>query len=70
MEATEWKQKALQRAAENKQLKKRIKELTHSRDVWKEKSIEHKTRADYFDERLKKTKRLIGAIVHQDLLAP
>lgn len=70
METTEWKQKALQRTAENKQLKKRIKELTHSRDVWKEKSIEHKSRADFFDESLKKTKKLIEAIVIQGLSAP
>lgn len=70
MEITEWKQKALQRTAENKQLKKRIKELTHSRDVWKEKSIEHKSRADFFDESLKKTRRLIETIVNQGLLTP
>lgn len=70
METTEWKSKAMQRSAEIKQLKKRIKELVNSRDGWKEKSIEHKSRADYLDGSLKKTKRLIEAIVNQDLLAP
>lgn len=32
-----WKSKSVQRNAENKELKKRIKELTNSRDGWKEK---------------------------------
>ena len=32
-----WKSKAKERRLNNKALKKRIKELTHSRDVWKNK---------------------------------
>lgn len=70
METTDWKLKALQRTVENKQLKKRIKELTISRDSWKGKSIEHKIRADYFDSSLKKTKKLIEAIVNEGLSVP
>ena len=37
-----WKERATSRRLENKSLKKRIKELTISRDVWKEKAIERK----------------------------
>lgn len=67
METIAWKTSSLKRAAENKQLKKRIKELTHSRDVWKQKSIEHKSRADFLEKRVKKTKELISAILHLPL---
>lgn len=63
METTDWKAKSLQRNAENKQLKKRIKELTNSRNDWKQKSINHKLRADSLENSLKKTKRLIETIV-------
>ncbi|HEY5392434.1 MAG TPA: hypothetical protein VIJ57_09990 [Hanamia sp.] len=67
MEALVWKVKSIERAAESKQLKKRIKELTHSRNVWKQKSIEHKSRADFLEKSLKKTKELISAILLQPL---
>lgn len=46
MESTDWKSRSLQRSIETKQLKKKIKELTISRDDWKVKSISHKERAD------------------------
>jgi len=67
MEINEWKEKALQRTGENKQLKKRIKELRNSRDSWKEKSVEHKLRADKMELHLKKTKKLIEKIATQTL---
>jgi hypothetical protein len=67
MEINDWKEKALQRTAENKQLKKRIKELKNSRDSWKEKSVEHKSRADRMVSNLKKTKRSIEKIGAQAL---
>ncbi len=67
MEAVTWKISSMHRAAENKQLNKRIKELTHSRDVWKQKSIDHKSRADFLEKSLKKTKELINAILLQPL---
>lgn len=67
MGTTDWKEKALQRTVENKQLKKRIKELKSSRDSWKEKSVEHKLRADKMEFNLKKTKKLIEKIVTQTL---
>ena len=67
MEATEWKLKSIQRAAENKQLKKRIKELTHSRDAWKQKSLLYKQKVDSIEMKLKKTKKLMTAIISQPL---
>ncbi|MCD6111839.1 MAG: hypothetical protein J7J86_01075 [Bacteroidales bacterium] len=36
----DWKYRAINRRLENKKLKKRIKELTISRDSWKLKAIE------------------------------
>lgn len=67
MEIKDWKEKALERTAENKQLKKRIKELKNSRDSWKEKSVDHKLRADKMELNLKKTKKLIEKIATQTL---
>jgi hypothetical protein len=61
MERTNWKNKAMEYALDKKRLKKRIKELTISRDEWKEKSISHKARADKLDAEFKKIKKkLIG----------
>lgn len=65
METTDWRDKALKRTIENKRLKKRIKELKISRDSWKYKSIEHKSRCDKMELSLKKTKKLIEKIVVQ-----
>ncbi|MDQ1266420.1 MAG: hypothetical protein QG635_1572 [Bacteroidota bacterium] len=36
----DWEQRAKERRLENKRLKKKIKELTISRDGWKQKAIE------------------------------
>ena len=38
----DWKERAINRRLINKELKKRIKELTESRDTWKLKAIERK----------------------------
>ena len=66
MAKTDWKSKASAQAQNNKQLKKRIKELTKSRDEWKEKSIRHKSRADKLESDLKKLKnRLIEIADYQ-----
>ena len=56
MVQTDWKRKATEYALDKKMLKKRIKELTKSRDEWKEKSIYHKATADKLAAALKKTK--------------
>jgi len=36
-----WKYKAVLRTEENKELKKRIKEITYGREVWKKKAMSH-----------------------------
>lgn len=48
----EWEIRAKERRIENKQLKKRIKELTFSRDVWKVKAMKRKERLDELNEKL------------------
>ncbi|MFN8256299.1 MAG: hypothetical protein U0W24_11450 [Bacteroidales bacterium] len=65
MEISDWKFKALQRSKESKQLKKKIKELTLSRDEWKIKSISHKARADKLAADLKKIKDKLNEITSQ-----
>jgi hypothetical protein len=56
MSTTDWKSKATEYALDKKQLRKCIKELTKSRDEWKEKSIRHKRCADNLAADLKKSK--------------
>jgi hypothetical protein len=48
----EWEIRAKERRIENKQLKKRIKELTFSRDEWKVKAMKRKERLDELNEKL------------------
>ena len=63
MAKIDWKSKAGEYALDKKSLKKRIKEVTKSRDEWKEKSIRHKTRADKLESDIKKIKdRLIELV--------
>jgi len=57
MVQTDWKSKATEYARDKKRLKKRIKELTISRDEWKEKSINHKARADKLEVDFNKIKK-------------
>ena len=56
MAHTDWQHKSREQAQQNKCLKKRVKELTKSREEWKEKSIRHKARADKLETDLKKIK--------------
>ena len=56
MSKTDWKGKAIERSQDVKRLKKRIRELTKSRDDWKEKSAGHKAYAENLEELLKKLK--------------
>jgi peptidoglycan hydrolase CwlO-like protein len=62
MVKTDWKGKASKCARECKQLKKRIKELTKSRDDWKGKSTHHKKRADKLESDLKKIKNRMSKL--------
>lgn len=54
--------KALENARDKKRLKKKIKELTVSRDEWKSKSMRHKDRADKLSSDLKKLKTKLSEI--------
>jgi hypothetical protein len=63
MVKTDWKSKATEYAFDKKRLKKRIKELTKSRDEWKEKSICHKARADKLAFDLKKLKTKLTEMI-------
>ena len=56
MAKIDWKSKASEYARDKKSLKKRIKEVTKSREEWKEKSIRHKARADKLEADIKKIK--------------
>lgn len=62
MATTDWKSRAIENARDKKQLKKRIKELTKSRDEWKEKSIRHKERADHLAADIKKIKNRLNEL--------
>ena len=57
MEKTDWKNKATTYAHDKKLLKKRIKELSISRDKWKEKAMRNKTHADKLEAEFDKIKK-------------
>jgi hypothetical protein len=40
-EENSWRDKAVARTEENKELKKRVKEITHGREIWKKKAMSH-----------------------------
>jgi len=63
MVKTDWKRKATEYALDKKKLKKRIKEVTVSRDEWKEKSISHKARADALEDEFNKIKKKLSELV-------
>ena len=61
----EWEIRAKERRLENKQLKKRIKELTVSRDEWKVKAMKRKESIDELNQKLliiKKNMQLIRGL--------
>jgi hypothetical protein len=61
--ALDWKKKAVSQTHKNKALRKRIKEITKSRDDWKRKAIIHKARADKYESDLKKNKDVLQKII-------
>ena len=63
MATTDWKSKATEYALDRKRLKKRIKEITKSRDEWKAKSLYHKERADNLASDLKKIKNKLNDLI-------
>ncbi|MCK5535654.1 MAG: hypothetical protein KAI79_02445 [Bacteroidales bacterium] len=58
-----WKDRAIIRRAENKALKKRIKELIESRNNWKAKYVSVKQIKDLFENELKSIKKKLNEIV-------
>lgn len=63
MEKNFWKDRAINRRLENKMLKKRIKELTISRDNWKTKYMFVKEVKNEFEYELKSIKKKLNEIV-------
>lgn len=58
-----WRQKALARRVENKELRKRIKELKASRDNWKNKYLTHKEKSDFLEFEIQKIKKKLVEII-------
>ena len=65
MEVNIWKAKSIEKTKEIKEQRKRIIELKDSRDSWKAKAMEHKSRCISLENSLKKTKNLIEKIISQ-----
>jgi hypothetical protein len=57
-----WKQKAIERRLENKELNKRIKELKRSRDNWKNKYVDEKKITCSFKQELTLIKKKLTKI--------
>jgi len=53
----DWKERAIERRIENKALKKRIKELTQSRDLWRDKSAEFKKQNEALTNQINNIKK-------------
>lgn len=58
-----WKERAIARRLENKELSKRRKELTQSRNNWKEKYTKQKDRADRLEHELELIKKKLNDIL-------
>ncbi len=59
----DWEIRAKKRRLENKQLKKRIKELTFSRDEWKVKATKRKESLDELNQKLLIVKKNMQQII-------
>lgn len=63
MTKIDWEQRSKERRLENKQLKKRIKELTKSRDDWKKKAIDRKTNIGDLNKKIEIVKKNLQQII-------
>jgi hypothetical protein len=61
---SDWKMRAIDRRIENKKLKKKCKELTISRDGWKEKAIKRKADVNVLNKQLLAVKKNIQKIAN------
>ena len=59
-----WKSKSVRRNAENKELKKRIKELINSRDGWKEKYKKKRDASDLLSKEIEAIQKKIEKILN------
>ncbi|MFN3759941.1 MAG: hypothetical protein ACK4SF_12045 [Algoriphagus aquaeductus] len=62
-DSTSWKERAISRRLENKELNKRRKELIKSRDGWKEKYMFQKEKADKLEHDLELIKKKLNEIL-------
>jgi hypothetical protein len=63
MLSNDWKVRAIERRYENKELKKRIKEITVSRDKWKTKFISNKSEVVILRAEMDAIKKKIKQII-------
>jgi hypothetical protein len=64
MSEIDWKTRSIDRRLENKKLKKKCKELTISRDGWKEKAIKRKADVNVLNKQLSVVKKNIQKIAN------
>jgi len=64
MSYVDWEVRAKSRRIENKALKKRVKELTSSRDLWKSKYVENKEILITVQKKVESVKKNIQRIMN------
>ena len=62
-DSASWKERAISRRLENKELNKRRKELIKSRDSWKQKYNIQKEKADKLEHELELIKKKLNEII-------
>jgi hypothetical protein len=60
-----WKQKAIQRQVQNKDIRKRLKESKFSRDQWKLKALQHKGTIRKLENEINRIKKNLMKIITQ-----
>ncbi len=60
---SDWKARAIDRRLKNKKLKKKCKELTISRDAWKEKAVKRMAGVNVLNKQLSSVKKNIQKII-------
>jgi hypothetical protein len=60
-----WKQKAIQRQIQNKDIRKRLKESKLSRDQWKLKAFQHKETIKKLENEINRIKKNLVKIITQ-----
>ncbi len=60
---SDWKARAIDRRLKNKKLKKKCKELTISRDAWKEKAVKRMADVNVLNKQLSAVKKNIQKII-------